>query len=331
MTVPAATFQQFQAIGNREDLEDVIYNISPTDTPFMSMIGRTKATARKHEWQTDALAAVNTSNAAIEGDDATNQTVVPTTRLANYCQIMQKTFGISGTQQAVTSAGRKSEMVYQIAKYGKELKRDMEAILCQNKGSSAGAAASPSTLASLESWIFTNRTDVGSGLATASTPGYISGIVNAPTDNSLAGTMTKSHLDTMIQAAWDAGSEPSVVLVPAILKTRIAGFAGIATLYKEVPGKSQATIIGGADLYVSNFGEHTIVPSRFMRSTAGAVAPKGGTACIIDPEYWAVAYLRPFQTYDLAKTGDAMRKQMLVEATLVARNEASAAKVSTAI
>src|SRR3990172_8041912 len=142
MTVPTATFQVFTAIGNREDLENLIYNISPTETPFMSMAGRGNAKAVFHEWQTDALTAAVATNAAIEGDDATNITVTPTIRVGNYAQIAQKAFGISGTQEAVDHAGRNSEIAYQLVKFGKTLKRDMESQLTQNKASNAGGAGS---------------------------------------------------------------------------------------------------------------------------------------------------------------------------------------------
>lgn len=320
MTVPTATFQTLQATGNREDLEDVIYNISPTETPFMSNVSKMKATATYHEWQTDALASA-AANQAIQGDDASNASVTPTVRLGNFTQILQKTFGISGTQDAVNKAGRKSEIAYQIAKQGKELKRDMEYAFVRNQGNTAGAAASPAILASVESWLFTNRTDLGTG-GSPSTPGFISGRVAAPTDNSTSGTLTKAALDAVIQAAWTAGGEPGTIMVGAALKTRISGFTGIATLYKEVKGNSQGVIVGGADLYVSNFGQHSIVPSRFVRSNV---------ALVLDMDYWGIAYLRPFNEKQLAVTGDSERHQLLVECTLVSKNEAASGKVTTVI
>jgi hypothetical protein len=318
MSVPAATFQEYQSIGEREDLSDVIYSISPTETPFMSMAGKAKASAVYHEWQTDALAAA-AANAQIEGDDATLLTATPTVRLGNYNQILSKSFGISGTLEAVTKAGRKSEIAYQIAKRGKELKRDLEKALSGNNGSTAGAAASARQLASLESWLFTNRTDLGSG-GSPTTPGFISGFVAAPTDNSVAGTFVKTALDHVIQAVWTAGGDPKIVLTGPFQKTKAAAFTGIATLYKEVPGMKQATIVGGADVYVSNFGEHTIVPSRFNRAK---------TVCVLDMDYWAVAYLRPFRQFEIAKSGDSEKRQLLVECTLESRNEAASGKITS--
>lgn len=318
MAVPAATFQTFTAIGNREDLSDVIYNIAPVETPFLSNISKMKASATYNEWQTDTLAAA-ASNSAIQGDDAANITVTPTVRLGNYTQILTKTFGVSGTQDAVMKAGRKDELAYQMMKASKELKRDLEFALVRNQGNTAGAAASAALMASVESWIFTNRTDVGTG-GSPTTPGFISGRVAAPTDNSTAVTLTKANLDAIIQEVWTQGGDPKVVMCGAAIKTEISGFTGIATIYREVKGMNQATIIGGADLYISNFGEHTIVPNRFMRTNV---------CLVLDLDYWGVAYLRPFTQHPLAKTGDAERRQMLVECTLVSKNEKASGKIST--
>ncbi len=319
MTIPTATFQTQSGVGNREDLSDLIYNISPVETPFMSNAAKGKATGVYHEWQTDSLAAAAT-NAAVDGDDATNNTVTPTVRLGNFTQILTKNIGISGTQEAVNKAGRKSEMAYQVALKGKEIKRDLEYALTRNQGNTAGASASARLMASAESWIFTNRTDIGTGGANT-TPGFISGRVAAPTDASATSlTVSKAHLDAMIQAAWTQGGDPKVIMGGAATKRTIAGFTGIATIYREVKGNSQAAIIGGADLYISNFGEHMIVPNRFMRTNV---------VLILDMDYWGVSYLRQFSVSDLAKTGDSIRKQLLTECTLESKNEAASAKITT--
>lgn len=318
MAVPTGTFQTYQAIGNLDDIEDQIYNISPTETPFLSMAARAKATGRFHEWQTEALAAA-AANSQLEGDDLNVNTVAPTTRVGNYNQILTKGIRISGTQEAVMKAGRKSELAHQIAKRGKELKRDLEFAISRNAASTAGAAASASTMAGSESWMSSNKTDLGTG-GSPTTPGYSGGTVAAPTDNSTAGTFVKTALDAVIQAVWTAGGDPKVILTGPFNKTKAAAFTGIATLYKEVPGMKQGVIVGGADVYISNFGEHTIVPSRFNRDAVVQV---------LDFDYWAVAYLRPFQVKEVARTGDAEQRLMLVEATLVARNEAASGKVTT--
>ena len=141
MAQPTNTFDTYDSVGEREDLSDVIYSISPTDTPFISSAAKTRATAVLHEWQTDALAAASTSNAVIEGDEATLDAVTATTRLSNSSQIMDKTVVITGTQEAVDKAGRASELAYQIAKKAKELKRDMEATITGNQAEVTGSAS----------------------------------------------------------------------------------------------------------------------------------------------------------------------------------------------
>jgi hypothetical protein len=318
MAIPTGTFKVYEAIGNREDLSDVIYNIAPVETPFMSMAARSKATARKHEWQTDTLAAA-AANTVIEGDDAEANTATPTIRVNNQCQILDKVVSVSGTQEATDKAGRRSEMSYQIAKRGKELKRDLEYALTRNTGATAGASGTAPTMAGVEAWLATNRTTLGVTVAGATTPGFASGAIGAATDASVAGTFVKTGLDTVIQACWTQGGSPRIIMTGPYNKTKLSAFTGIATLYKEVPGNQQGTIIGGADLYVSNFGEHTVVPNRFNRDQ---------TVLVLDMEYFAVAYLRPFTQFPLAKTGDAERRQLLCECTLEVRNEASSGKVS---
>lgn len=318
MTAPSGTFQTFQAIGLREDLEDDIWDVSPTETPFSMLIPKGKADATFHEWQTDALDPAG-SNATIQGDDATVNTAVPTVRLRNYTQILDKVISISGTQEVVDKAGRASEMAYQTAKRMKELKRDLEYALVRNQASTAGAAATAATLASVESWIATNKTSVGSG-GTPTTPGYASGTVAAPTDNSTAGTVTEAHLKTMIATCWQAGGDPELLMVGAQTKQKISGgFSGIATRFKDVPMGKQANIVSGVDFYVSDFGTHKVVPNRFVRDR---------NILGLDMNYWELGRLRGTQSMPLAKTGDSEKKLILMEVTLISRNELANFKVT---
>ena len=210
-------------------------------------------------------------------------------------------------------------MSYQIAKRSKELKRDLELALTQNQDSTAGTASAGSEMGSLESWLATNRTSLEGNTAVGTTPGYASGEVAAPTDGSAAGTFTKAALDKVIQQCWSSGGDPKIIMTGPFNKTKLSAFVGIATLYKEVPGMKQGTIVGGADVYVSNFGEHTVVPNRFCRDR---------TVTVLDMDYWAVAYLRPFTSHALAKTGDSEKRQLVVECTLVSRNEAASGKIA---
>jgi hypothetical protein len=319
MAIPSGTFKTYEAVGNREDLSDVIYNIAPVETPFMSMAARAVARQRKHEWQTDTLAAA-ASNVTVEGDDAAANTATPTIRLNNQTQILDKVVHVSGTQEATDKAGRRSEMAYQIAKRGKELKRDLEFAVTRNTAATAGASGTGATLAGVEAWLATNRTTLGATIAAATTPGFASGAIAAATDASVAGTFEKTGgLDTVIQACWTEGGNPRIIMTGPFNKTKLSQFVGIATLYKEVPGMQQGTIIGGADVYVSDFGEHTVVPNRFNRDQ---------TVLVLDMEYFAIAYLRPFTQFPLAKTGDATKRQLLCECTLEVRNEASSGKVT---
>ena len=319
MALPTNTFSGYDAIGEREDLEDIIYNISPTDTPFTSMAAKVKARGVFHEWQTDSLAAAAT-NTQLEGDDATGNTLSATTRVGNYCQISRKVVVISGTLEAVDKAGRDSELSYQVAKAGKELKRDMEYALTRNQASVAGSEATARALGSIESWLPSATGNVVDGTG-GTTAAYSSG-VSAPTDASSTNliTFTEARLKTVIQACWTDGGDPKVVMVGPANKKQASAFNGIATLYRDTgTSMKQASIIGAADVYVSDFGEHKIVANRFSRDR---------TALVLDMDYWAIANLRPIQMIDIAKTGDSLKKEILVEYTLVARNFNASGKVA---
>ena len=303
-----AIYNAHTAVGQREDLSDVIYNISPTETPFMSSIGKTKATAVYHEWQTDSLAAATTANAAVEGADASDATLSPTTRLGNYTQILQKTIKVSGTLDTVNKAGRKSEKAYQLAKASQEIKRDLETIMLANQGRDAGSSNSTARkMGSLLSWITTN-TSVGSGGSDPTTIG-----VSTRTDGTQR-TFTEALLKTVVASVFDSGGSPSVLMVGSAGKQKVSSFAGIGATRFNVTGAKPSTIIGAADIYVSDFGNISVVPNRFMRTR---------DALVIDPEYAALAYLRPFQTNELAKAGDSDKTQVLVECTLEVKNEAA--------
>jgi hypothetical protein len=303
-----AIYNAYDAIGQREDLTDVIYNISPTETPFMSSIGKTKATAVYHEWQTDSLAAATTNNAAVEGADASDATLSPTVRLGNYTQILQKTIKVSGTLDTVNKAGRKSEKAYQLAKASQEIKRDLETILLSNQGRDAGSTNSAARkMGSLLSWIKTNSSAQTNG----GDPTTIG--VSTRTDGNTR-TFTEALLKEVVAEVFTSGGTPSVLMVGAAGKQKVSSFSGIGATRFNVTGAKPSTIIGAADIYVSDFGNMSVVPNRFMRTR---------DALILDPEYAAIAYLRPFMTNELAKAGDADKTQILVECTLEVKNEAA--------
>ena len=312
MAVPTGSFKTYEAIGNREELADMVYDISPTETPFISNVGRGKASSIKPEWQTDVLDTAVTTNAVLEGDDASTDTAVPTVRLANYCQISDKVPRVSGTQDKVDSAGRRSEMSYQIAKRGKELKRDIEKTLTSGQAAAAGAADTVRTSAGFGTFCWTNQ--VKTGGATASVVTLTSGApTTAVVDSTVLGsaTLTEADLKTGIANCWTAGGDPNMVLVGAHNKQLISAFSGIATQYRENPQVGPGTIIGAADVYVSDFGTVNIVPSRFTKNNA---------AYVIDTSTVEVKYLRPIAMTNLAKTGDSDRKQILAEWSLCVKS-----------
>jgi hypothetical protein len=305
-----ATYQTHQAIGQREDLTDVIYNISPTETPFMSSVAKSKALGVYHEWQKDSLASATTSNAVVEGADASDATLAPTVRVGNYTQISQKTIKIAGTLEAVDKAGRKSEKAYQLSKASAELKRDMEKILLSNNTAGAGSSSSARTLGGLQSWINTNYNGGTSGTAgDDGTTARVSG-----TDR----TFTEAILKANVKDVYEAGGDPSVLMVTPTAKQTVSAFAGIAGQRYMAPDNKATTIIGSADVYLSDFGTLNVVPNRFMTADTD---DDGEVAFVLDPEYASVAYLRPFQTNELAKAGDSEKTQLLVEYTLEVKNE----------
>ena len=306
-----AAYDRYTAIGAREDLTDVIYDISPTDTPIMSSIGKTKATSVTHEWQTDSLAAATTANALVEGASASEGTITPTTRLANLTQIVGKTVMVSGTLLASDLAGRKSEMAYQLAKASAEIKRDIETIITANQGQTAGSSGSTARkMGSLLSYIKTNTSKNGTSV-TGVDPTTLG--VSTRTDGSTR-AFTETILKDVIAKVFASGGTPSALFVSPAQKQVVSAFTGLAAQRYQVPTSGQATILAGADLYQSDFGVLQIVPNRFMRTR---------DALVLDPEYAALAYLRPFQTNDIAKVGDADKKQILAELTLEVRNEAA--------
>lgn len=236
-------FRTYAAVGMREDLSDVIYNISPTDTPLLSSIGKTKATAVYHEWQTDSLAAA-AANAAVEGADATEATLSPTTRVGNRTQISQKTVGITGTLEAVDKAGRKSEKAYQLAKASSEIKRDMEFTLLNNTVQSNGTAGSTArVMGGLQTWLASNTSNGTGGSAGASG--------TTARTNGTDRTFTEALLQSVVKSVFTAGGSPKVLMVTPTHKQTVSAFAGIAAQRYMAPSDAPTTIIGAADVYLN--------------------------------------------------------------------------------
>jgi hypothetical protein len=309
MTQATNTFDTYDAVGIREDLQDVIYSISPTETPFMSAAAREQVKNTFHEWQTDSLAAAVTNNAVIEGDEATLDASTATSRIGNYTQIMDKTVVITGTQEAVDKAGRASELAYQIAKKSKELKRDIESTLLTNQARAAGSSSAARTFASMGAWIATNSNKASDGTDPTASDG--SDARNDGTQRSL----TEDMLKDVIKGTWNAGGNPSVIMVGPFNKQKISGFTGGNTRFDASEDKTLYTSI---DVYSSDFGDLEVVPNRFSRDR---------DALVLDMDYWSVGFLRDFTMHELSKTGDAEKRQILAELTLISRNEGASGGV----
>tara|TARA_B110000902_G_scaffold145071_1_gene167285 strand:- start:1407 stop:2360 length:954 start_codon:yes stop_codon:yes gene_type:complete len=304
-----ATYQTYQAIGNREDLVDIIYSISPTETPFMSGVAKTKATNTLHEWQTDALAPV-AANAVVEGADISYVTVTPSVKETNYTQISTKGIKVSGTQDSVTSAGRNNELAYQVAKGAKELKRDMEVALLSNVAKAAGNATTARKLGGAPTWYETN-VDAASG-------GSGAGNGAIRTDGTAQRAFTEAQLKGVLVKCYNQGGNPNMIMVNAFNKQKLSGFTGGSTRFDAAEDRRLITSI---DVYESDFGTMQVAPNRFIRGANGTAAKIGQDAHILDMEYWAVSFLRDFSLQTPAQTSDADQRFMVAEYTLESRNE----------
>lgn len=308
----ADVFSTYDAVGNREDLSNMIYDISPMETPFVSGIAKNTATATNHEWQTDSLATA-ANNAVIEGADATTTVSSPTTRLGNYTQISSKVPQVSRTQRQIDSAGRGDEMDYQVMKMAKELKRDQEVALLANKAKVAGSEVLARELAGIESWIATN-TVVGATGAAATGDG---------TDARTAGTLTafdEADLKSVLASCWDEGGNPDMIMLGSFNKQAMSAFVGGGT-----SGPAQRNVDGDAsrvntaiDIYVSDFGSLTVVPNRHQVQSS---------ALVLEMDKFCLSTLANFQETPLAKNGDSDRVQLLSEYTLESKNEKASGAV----
>ena len=303
MAQPTNTHSTYDAVGNREDLSDIIYDVSPTETPFLSAIGKTKATATKHEWLTRTLAAASGTNFVIEGDDATTDAANANVRVYNYRAISDKVARVSGTQEVVSKAGTRSNMAREMEDKMKELKRDVETILLQNNAYVAGNDTLASECAGAQAYVKSNTSIAGDATASAGngSDGHTDGTARA---------LQESYVETVLASAWSNGGNPTLGILNAFQKRKFASFSGSST--KNLDGATKK-VINSVDVYVDPLGnEVRLVPCR--QSPTDVVF-------FFDPEYVKFATLRNFGSHDLAKTGDSERKQILVEYTLEVCNE----------
>lgn len=306
MAFPASTLATYQAIGNREDLSDMIYRIDPTDTPFMTGAAKEKASAVLHEWQTQALASA-ASNAQLEGDDPTTNATTVTVRLTARCQISYKVARVSGTQQAVDHAGRDNELAYQEMLKGLELKRDMETVLVGlNQAPVTGDTTTARQTASILSWI---KTNTSKGTAGGAADPTISG-TNSRTDGTQI-AFTEARLKSVLSSIWTQGGNPNVIFTGAFNKQAFSTFTGRSSPVEQASTKK---ITASVSAYESDFGVLQVKANRFQRTR---------DVLVLQMDKWAVAFLngRNMISIPLAKTGDSDRRQVLSEYCLVSRNE----------
>jgi hypothetical protein len=309
----SSTFDTYNAKGIRENLSDIIYRISPEETPFISNIGKEDLQNTYFEWQNDSLASAAT-NSALEGDDiASFPSVTATQRLGNYAQISRKLVLVSGTLDTVKKAGRKSELAYQTSLRAAELKRDMEFIATQNQAAVAGNSTTARLTAGLESFLRTN-TSVGATGSNATLSGTTQGYPSTARTDGTQRAFSETILKSVMAAVYTSGGKPSYLMVGVTQKQNVSAFAGIAVNRFQITKPEMGAVIGAVDVYVSDYGNLQIVPNRFQRNR---------TAFFIQPEYCSVGFLRPFTMETLAKTGDAEKRLLLCEWGLKVKHEAA--------
>lgn len=320
------TYGVTSAGGMREDLSDVIFDLFPEDTYAVSNLDREEANSTYTEWLAQNLAAP-AANIQLEGDDASFASLAAPSRFGSFLQISSKTFIVSDSLEAVNKAGRKSEVARGAIVKMRELKRDMETRICQNGISTAGGAGTGRSTAGMEAWIGDATASAGgashvvlsTSIASATTAPVTSGTPGtAPTDGTTTAALTSVALNYALQGAWEDGGDPSLILVTARQKAVIDGFTSVATRFVDVEKRREASIVGAANVYVSDFGVHKVQLNRYGRDSV---------VLCLDPSMWAVRYLRRPLKRELAKTGDATKYQILAEYALVARNNLANSKV----
>jgi hypothetical protein len=300
----ANTFATFTAVGNREELADAIYNIAPEETPFVSAIGKGKASSTFPEWQTDSLAAA-ANNKVEQGNQAAVPALTATKRTGNRTQISEKTFGVTGTQEVVDKAGRKSEIAYQKAKKMVELKRDIEYAAINNGTAIAPSAGVAPQARGLAGWLATNNS-LGAAPGAAPNPD-----TNTAAVDGVLRSITEAMLKDVAQKCWEQGGDPSMLFVPGALRAAVSAFTGAATKFDKTEDK---TLYATVEVYVGDFGRYSIINSRHQRAR---------DVFLIDPNQFELLTLRSMKATPLAKTGDAENFMVNTEWTIKSKQEAA--------
>ena len=332
MAVPSNTRETYGAIGIREDLSNIIYNISPMDTPFLNGCGRGSADNTTFEWQTDELKTV-AMNTQIEGNDYTSTAATEPRRLTNYTQISATQVQSSGTAEAVDFAGRKSTQAYQLAKRAKEMKRDMEYMLLQGTVKVLGSSGTARETAAFSTWVGTNdaatsnvvAASTGAGITNSGASTYPDGPTNSATGGANT-TTTIALINNVVERVWNLGGTPDTILCNSTVKGTISsssvGGAVVAAPRKDIGSKDNITAVNAVDVLVTDFGTFKVVPDRFIPAT---------NVDFVDFDLWSVDYLRPFRTETLAKSGDSVKQLLIAEYGLRAKNGNGSGQLKSAI
>lgn len=324
-SIDSNVVQSFGWKGVREDLSNIIYNIQPTDTPFMTNIGNDKATQIYTEWQIDTYTAPNALNIHVQGEVYVANAVASTSRIGNYMQFSYQMAEVANTMEATKSAGFSSLMAYEMERMSKILKRDMEAALTSNNAASPGSAGSSGAtqLAGLQANLRTNWNDFGTGGSKAA-PTLSSAPNGYPNAGAVyatnAAVFTRDMLNTAVENAYNQGAEiqDCFLMLGSFNKTQFSGFTNDATQYRALGLGKQGEILSASDVYVSDFGTFNVVVNRFQ--------PKE-TAFLVDPNLCAVSFLRTFKTNPVPSIADSKRNVILAEYTLKIKNEAGLASI----
>lgn len=321
MAVVTNTFQSTSAVGNREDLSDIVSRITPSDTPIYSMIGKDKCSNTGPEWEIDTLRAP-AANAQLEGDEYAFTAITVPTRVKNRTQIFREGWVVSKTQEAIDNAGSIEKIAEQKVKSGIQVRKDIELSIVSNTASVAGATR---VSGGLPSWLTSNVSRGASG----ANGGYSSGSgLTVAATNGTQRTFTKALLDTVMQACYTSGANVTDVSLSPYLKSVFVTFmsdTNVATFRYMADGKGKNTIVGTADMYEGPFGKVTITPNR-VQATSAAVARN---VFLLDPDYLKWSNLRKIQEDpNLAKTGDAVKGMIIGEGTLKVQNEAACGVVA---
>jgi hypothetical protein len=309
MAQPSGTHSTYDHVGRREDLSDIIYDVTPTETPFLSALPRGKATSTKHEWLTRSLAAASGSNANIEGDDATNDAANTNVRLDNQTQILDKVAQVSRTQESVKNAGMPRTMAREMADKMKEIKRDLETSLLQNTAKVVGNDTAARVMAGLQTYVKTNISKASDGTAAAGTGAdiYTDGTARA---------LSEPLVEEALALAWTNGGNPSMGVLNAFQKRKAAAFSGSSS---KMSDGDKRKVTNNVEVYIDPLGtEIRLVPCRQCPTDV---------IYFVDTEFVELSVLDDFSTHDLAKTGDSTRKQIVGEMTLEVRNERAHAGV----